>query len=246
MYNQLVISKSDRILVVAPHPDDESVGCGGLLARFGPQCDVLLLTDGRKGGPADGSQTEAETVRIRRGEFAAAAAFFQVGKTFALELPDSQLWARRSDVSGIDLSGYAKVFVPYRAERHPDHAAAYRIIKGLFKKQRCPGELLEYEVWSPITAPNRFLDISECMNRKLEGIRLYASQTRELNYEALAKGLNSYRGAPHHVSFCEAFFSEAADKKEKKKAAFACLPGWMRKTLLFFKERYQLPADPHK
>lgn len=237
MYNQLVISKSDRILVVAPHPDDESVGCGGLLARFGPQCDVLLLTDGRKGGPADGSQTEAETVRIRRGEFDDAAAFFQVGKTFALELPDSQLWARRSAVSGIDLSGYAKVFVPYRAERHPDHAAAYRIIKGLFKKQRCPGELLEYEVWSPITAPNRFLDISDSMNRKLEGIRLYVSQLRELNYESLAIGLNGYRGAPHHLRFCEAFYSEAAARKERRQQRFARLPKWLRKAILKFMGR---------
>lgn len=236
MYNQLEIQKSDRILIVAPHPDDESVGCGGLLARFGPQCDVLLLTDGRKGGPADGSQTEAETVRIRRGEFDAAADFFQVGKAFALELPDSQLWARRSAVSGIDLSGYAKVFVPYRAERHPDHAAAYRIIKGLFKKQRCPGELLEYEVWSPITAPNRFLDISEAMERKLAGIRLYGSQTRELDYEALATGLNGYRGAPHHVLFCEAFYSEAVSRRERKQRRFAKLPKWTRKLLLQLKK----------
>lgn len=246
MFNALTVAESDRILIVAPHPDDESVGCGGLLARYGPQCDVLLLTDGRKGGPADGSKSEDETVLIRKAEFDAAISFFGVNNVFSLALPDSCLAENSGAVSGVDLRPYDLIFVPYRNERHPDHEAAYRILKRLWKKQRAKAKFLEYEVWSPITAPNRFLDISECMNRKLAGIRLYASQTQELNYEALAKGLNSYRGAPHHVSFCEAFFSEAADKKEKKKAAFACLPGWMRKTLLFFKERYQLPADPHK
>lgn len=46
---EFVIDKEDKILIVAPHPDDESIGCGGLLALYGKQCDVRLLTDGRRG-----------------------------------------------------------------------------------------------------------------------------------------------------------------------------------------------------
>ena len=41
--------KTDKILIVSPHPDDETIGCGGLLAKYGPQCDILMLTDGRLG-----------------------------------------------------------------------------------------------------------------------------------------------------------------------------------------------------
>ena len=237
MYNALQIKKQDRILIVAPHPDDESVGCGGLLALYGPQCDVLLLTDGRKGVPADGSKTEDETALIRKAEFNAAMVFFGVNCVRTLALPDSRLAENAAAVSGVDFQPYNLIFVPYRNERHPDHAAAFHILKKLWKKQRAKAELLEYEVWSPITAPNRFLDISECMNRKLEGIRLYASQTRELNYKSLAIGLNGYRGAPHHVRFCEAFFSEAADKKEKMLTSFAHLPKWLRRFLLIIKGR---------
>ena len=43
------INQDDKILIVAPHPDDESIGMGGFLSLYGPQCDVLLVTDGRKG-----------------------------------------------------------------------------------------------------------------------------------------------------------------------------------------------------
>ena len=43
------LQKNEKILVVAPHPDDESLGCGGLMSKYGKQCDVLLLTDGRRG-----------------------------------------------------------------------------------------------------------------------------------------------------------------------------------------------------
>lgn len=237
MYNALHIQKTGRILVVAPHPDDESVGCGGLLARFGPQCDLLLLTDGRKGTPADGSKSEAEIAAIRKAEFDAAAAFFRVNRVTVLNLPDSQLWKHRKEVSNINLRVYDKIFVPYRMERHPDHATAFQIIRKLHRIQHAKGDLLEYEVWSPIIAPNRFLDISEVMEKKLTGIRFYVSQVRELNYEALAIGLNGYRGAPHHVSFCEAYYSEAAEKKEKKQAAFARLPSWLRKLLLTIRGR---------
>lgn len=232
MYNQLDVLKTDRILVVAPHPDDESVGCGGLLALYGPQCDVLLLTDGRRGVPADGSKTEAETAAIREAEFEAAAAFFGVRKTIRLRLPDGSLREHGFAGSQVDLRPYDVVFVPNRAERHPDHAAAYRIVKKLCKRQRAGAELLEYEVWSPIAAPNRFLDISDVMERKLAGIRFYESQVKELNYEALATGLNAYRGAPHHVSCCEAFFSESAARREKKQERFARLPGRLRTLLL--------------
>lgn len=237
MYNQLEVLPQSRILIVAPHPDDESVGCGGLLARFGPQCDVLLLTDGRKGTPADGSKTEDETAVVRKAEFDAVAACFGVKHTEALALADGSLSRQAKGVSKADLRGYDKIFVPYRSERHPDHAAAFRIIRRLCRKQRAGAELLEYEVWSPIPAPNRFLDISDVMDRKLEGIRLYASQTGELDYEALAAGLNGYRGAPHHVRFCEAFYSEAAARKERRQQRFARLPKWLRKAILKFMGR---------
>lgn len=237
MYDSLTIQSTDRILVVAPHPDDETVGCGGLLALYGPQCDVLLLTDGRKGVPADGSKTEAETALIRKAEFNAAIVFFGVNRVRTLALPDSRLAENSGAVSGVDLQPFDLILVPYRNERHPDHAAAFRIIKKLCKKQHYRGELLEYEVWSPITAPNRFLDISDVMEQKLAGIRLYGSQVRELDYEALATGLNRYRGAPHHIPFCEAFFSESVARKEQKQKRFARIPGWTRKLLLKLKRQ---------
>lgn len=232
MYDSLTIQPNDRILVVAPHPDDESVGCGGLLALFGRQCDILLLTDGRKGTPADGSKTEVETALIRKAEFDTAVAFFNVNHTISLSIPDGSLREQAAAVSQVDLRPYDRIFVPNRYERHPDHAATYRIIRKLCKKQHAKAGLLEYEVWSPLSAPNRFLDISDMMERKLAGIRLYASQVKELDYGALATGLNSYRGAPHHISFCEAFFSEPAARREKKQERFARLPGWLRKLLL--------------
>ena len=227
MYNQLIILPTDRILVVAPHPDDETVGCGGLLALYRQQCDVLLLTDGRKGVPADRSKTEAETAQIRKAEFETVMDFFGVLNYRELGIRDSSLRENVKAVCTVDLTGYDWVFVPNRNERHPDHAATYRIIKKLRKKQRAKARLIEYEVWSPIIAPNRFLDISAAMETKTAALEKYASQVAEINYVKLAQGLNSYRGAPHHVEFCEAFFLEP----ERRKRLARMLPACLRRTL---------------
>lgn len=67
---------SDKICILAPHADDESIGCGGLLAKYGSQCDVILLTDGRLNGNGN---TPEETVKIREAEFAAVMKFLMYG-----------------------------------------------------------------------------------------------------------------------------------------------------------------------
>lgn len=55
----LRIKESDRILIVAPHPDDETLGCGGILAKYGEKCDVLLITDGRLGFFQNSTETDS-------------------------------------------------------------------------------------------------------------------------------------------------------------------------------------------
>lgn len=45
----LSVSNQDKIVIIAPHPDDECIGTGGLLALYPTLCDVIVLTDGRQG-----------------------------------------------------------------------------------------------------------------------------------------------------------------------------------------------------
>ena len=62
----LELKPDDRVLLLAPHPDDETIGCGGFLLKYGSQCDVVLLTDGRHG---DSTVKPAEMIEIRKKEF---------------------------------------------------------------------------------------------------------------------------------------------------------------------------------
>lgn len=235
MYNAIDISDNDRILIVAPHPDDETIGCGGILSLYGSQCDVLLLTDGRRGKTVGGNQTDEEIIEVRKLEFEAAMSFFGVRYYKELNICDSQLKSNEKEVFTYNLREYDYIFVPNRHERHPDHEAAYEILKKMHRLQKARAGFMEYEVWSPIISPNRFLNISEVMDKKISGLLKYESQIAELDYEVLTKGLNSYRGAPYHVPYCEAFYSDSEYQRKKKQELFAKLPLIIRKILILVK-----------
>ena len=237
MLPTLNIKQKSRLLIVSPHPDDETIGCGGILALYGPQCDVLLLTDGRRGKLEGSDYTEEKTAAVRQAEFEAVMDFFHVCSHLELHVPDGTL-GNHANAVAVDLRQYDYIFVPNRNERHPDHKAAYEILKKLYKAQNTKGTLVEYEVWSPLIAANRFLDVSAVMDRKLAGLAKYVSQIASIDYEALAKGLNMYRGAPHHVAFCEAYYTAVAGQYGIKQAVARKLPKGLRKGLAGMKKRF--------
>ena len=235
------IDEKARILIVSPHPDDETIGCGGILAKYGSQCDVIVLTDGRLSMSTKKKQSEEEIAKIRKREFESAMQFFCVNKFQTLGIPDSQLKKNAGIVRGIDLRNYDFVFIPNRNERHPDHASAYKIIKNIHRKQKSKADLIEYEVWSPLIAPNCFLDISEVMEAKIKGLEFYESQIELIDYRKLTLGLNSYRGAPRHLEYCEAFHSREAEKSLLKERIAGVLPGGVvklaQRVLVFLRHR---------
>ena len=237
MYNALKIKGNERILIVAPHPDDETIGCGGILALYGSQCDVLLLTDGRLGKPEGSDYSEEQTANVRQAEFEAVMNYFHVRRYHELRAPDGALADNADAISGVDLREYDYVFVPNRNERHPDHKAAYEILKKNHKAQNAKGTLVEYEVWSPLIAANRFLDISTVMDSKVAGLVKYESQIASIDYGALVRGLNMYRGAPHHIVYCEAYYSEQMERDNWKQYLFLKLPICLRRQLIAIKRK---------
>ena len=226
MNNALSIKKHDKLLIVAPHPDDETIGCGGILAAYGPQCSVLLLTDGCLGKSAE-EQSEEETAAVRKQEFETVMAFFGVNQYWMLDIKDGRLGSCGKEIPHADLSAYDFIFVPNRNERHPDHKAAFDVFRKMCRRQHIESRLIEYEVWSPIISANFFFDMSDLIDKKIGALQHYASQIRAIDYEALVKGLNSYRGAPQHVRYCEAYYSEEKDRKNRRQRWAASLPKWL-------------------
>lgn len=86
------------------------IGCGGLLALYGPQCDVILLTDGAKGG--DRSKPD-EVRRVREAEFEEVMQFFDVRFYQFMRAEDGNLIEAYRLFQKLDLSGYDYVFMPH-------------------------------------------------------------------------------------------------------------------------------------
>jgi LmbE family N-acetylglucosaminyl deacetylase len=213
----------NRLLVAAPHPDDESIGCGGLIAKWlaeGRLARVVFLTDGVRGSrgvralPAGRHRDELErelSVRRRREANAALTELGRASSEF-LQLPDGAL-AHHQNVAADKLRHSLNRFapdvvaIPHPTDRHVDHVAVTPILLSALAQaqlRRMP-TILAYEIWSPLQA-NLVIDISELMDRKSAAIRFYESQLAERDYIAAAQSLNRYRAIS---SLSDGTFAEA-------------------------------------
>ncbi len=137
-------------LVLAPHPDDEVLGCGGTIARKvrnGARVMVAFMTDGRQGMP--GPVDRAVRVREQEARNAARRLGLSPDNLVFLRFEDGKLHehiaaAREVVQRLIGSLQVREVFAPYRREYHVDHLATWHIA------QSCGHEgvqLLEYPIW---------------------------------------------------------------------------------------------------
>ena len=193
-----------RILVLAPHPDDEAIGCGGTILRHvkaGDVVRVVFLTSGEKGGHG---RPENETVRVREAEARAAAMILRVKAVEFWHEPDGALSATVTAANRLrDAMCSWKpdiLYVTHDREMHPDHRAAARLVrramKGLAAQQKRP-DVLMYEIWTPLQRMDEIVDISPFLQKKLAAVRAYRSQCAVVGFEAAVRGLNRYRGEMH-------------------------------------------------
>ena len=182
----------EKILIVAPHPDDECIGAGGLIFGYSKQCDVWLLSDGRLGIP---QLTEEETVAIRRNEFEIVMRKIGVNNYRFFHLHDGELSHYTHYLDNESLKKYKKIFVSSSTDSHRDHRAAFHMIwnainhQGLFHI-----EVYQYEVTMPLRNVTHIYDITKFAEEKYNLISLYKSQMAIVNYIGIAKGINEFRG----------------------------------------------------
>ncbi|NOX59364.1 MAG: PIG-L family deacetylase [Planctomycetes bacterium] len=213
-----------KILVVAPHPDDEVLGCGGVIRRFaneGHEVHVAIVTRGW-----EPLFPESQVVQVRA-ETKAAADILEVKGLHFLDLPVTKLaHLPEHELNGamgklFDDVQPVWVFLPYRSDLHEDHKqifdaaqVALRPLPNRLNVER----ILCYETLSethwhapqaePAFVPQIYIDISNTLANKVEAMRAYKSQLRDApnarsieSIESLAK----FRGMTVHRHAAEAF-----------------------------------------
>lgn len=206
-------------LVLAPHPDDEVLGCGGLvvgLVAGGAAVRVLFLTDG---GAGEEGEARAAYVERRRGEAAAVAEHLGFAGVEHVGLPDGGLADHLDAACGaIRRAVVAQrpevLLVPSPLEVSRDHRAAFAAVHRLLAPLRAAParsiaagggegrdalaaaaerlEVLVYEINRP-AYPDLLVDVSGAVPRLAEAMELYASQRERHGYWRAALGLKRYR-----------------------------------------------------
>ncbi len=150
-------------VVVAPHPDDEALGCGGLLAllsQAGQPAAAVLVSDGTLSHPASELFSAPARRAVRETEFRRALAILGVSGSapLFLGLPDGRV----PDAAGapgfaeavvrlqrfLEAHSAATVLVPWRRDPHPDHRATSQLVQAALAGMPRPPRRLEYVVWA--------------------------------------------------------------------------------------------------
>ncbi len=210
----LDITDDDRILIIAPHPDDECIGVGGVLWKYAKQCEVIVLTDGRQG---QGDTAPEKEKQIRKQEFLSEMKHLNIGGFRMFDIEDGTLLSHTDCMVGICLKEYSKIFVTGILEDHPDHKAAFLCIREAAKRtvaKEMP-ECYLYEVHTPLQSPTHFLDISDVVEEKCRLIRIHRSQLKELPYDVLAEQCACYRATLCRMPEKKLEVYEAVDLSEK-------------------------------
>jgi N-acetylglucosamine malate deacetylase 1 len=188
-----------NVLVVAPHPDDEAIGCGGVLCLHtarGDRVTAVFLTSGELGLkhlPPD------EARRVREAEADAAAEVLGLSGVTFLRRPDWFVGEQVEEVASglrpvLERERPQLLYVPHAWDDHPDHRAALPVLRAALRSGPAP-VVLTYEVWAPLSDYDRVEDITAVMRRKLQAVRCYNSQLGHFRYDRAVRGLNQYRGA---------------------------------------------------
>lgn len=219
---------NNKVIVVAPHADDEILGCGATMARHvkeGDEVYVIIATNASKGAPELFNEEGIEKVR---NEALRAHECLGLKGTFFLDFPAPALNAFPEYKISLELSKIFNeikpdiIYLPHPGDMHQDHKAIYRasLVSARPIGEHKVSNIYCYETlsetdWTPMNektfVPNHFIDVSDFFNEKSKAMEFFKSQLRNFPHsrstealEALAK----FRGSTIGVERAEAFTVE--------------------------------------
>lgn len=190
----LVVLEDARLLVLAPHSDDESIGCGGLLAKYPEQCEVVCLTDGARGDP---NMSTHQLVETRESELAHSMALVGIRQFRYLGIPDQSLTDAYQRFSALSIANIDVIFIPNFLDQHPDHKAVTWLLQRLLREKihKPSLQIAFYEIWGALPVWNAFVNLDDGIRAKKKAmIDCFVSQTKQIDYAHRIDCLHVYRG----------------------------------------------------
>ncbi len=210
------------IVIVAPHPDDEVLGCGGTILKHIDNGDEVhwIIVSGM-----DTKSFTKEQIKKRSDEITKVSKLFGFKSTHKLDYPTSKLdQIPKNEI----INKFGNLFESLRAEviytvfrndAHSDHKVVFDSVVSATKSFRCPSvkKLLSFETISETDfsnpmkdpfRPNLFINIEDYIKKKIEIMKIYESEMGEFPFprsrEAII-ALSSIRGVQSRCKAAEAF-----------------------------------------
>ena len=212
-----------KVLIIAPHSDDETLGCGGSLFRHKKKGDELywaIIT-----GISEDMGWPESAVKKRDAEIDAAAKKYGFADVFNFRLPTTKVdTLPLSDLIEKITNVYKKVepeiiYMPFARDVHTDHQLIAKALQSTFKWFRYPHiqKVLMYETPSEtefnfieknIFNPNVFVNISDNLDDKIETMQIYENEIGDFPFprsEKTIRSLAALRGSQSGYKAAEAF-----------------------------------------
>jgi len=194
------------LLIIAPHPDDETLGCAGITALFkaqGSAVRIIIVTDGSHADMPEGpSKQELSATRRKESILAAGLLGIPMENVVFLDYKDWQTSKHVRQIaediaSQIWLNPPACLLTPHGIDAHPDHRAVARAIQILCDENKIACPILEYPMWfwpkgglkhlfnARLLKTHRKVNISSYMSIKQTAIDAHVCQKDEANWAAL-------------------------------------------------------------
>jgi len=211
----LAVSRKSA-MVFSPHPDDETLGCGGTIAlkrKLGVPVKVVFLTDGRYGRP-EWIKPE-EIIDVRKQEAGTALTILGVApsETHFLKQIDGDLETLSDEQRRFLIEQLSKllqsfmpeeVYVTHRKDQNTDHEATYKLVQAAISHSGIQVDLFQYPIWMFWQSPLSFdlklkdiagayrLSIDSVQDKKNQAIETYQSQIPGLTRSFLRRFLSNY------------------------------------------------------
>ena len=212
-----------KILVLAPHPDDETLGCGGSLLRHKYEGDELywcIITNISKelGWSEESIKTREKEIKAIEKKYSFSKVFnFKIPTTKVDTVPISDLIQKITDVCKETKPDI--VFLPFAGDIHTDHQLISKASQSTLKWFRQPSikKVLMYETLSETNLnfiskhkfnPNYFVNINRFIDKKIKAMKIYKSEINKHPFPRSVESIKSLailRGSQVNLKYAESF-----------------------------------------
>ncbi|WP_340155502.1 PIG-L family deacetylase [uncultured Winogradskyella sp.] len=196
----LLPNRCGNVLVLAPHPDDELVGCGGTLlalSNLGAKIHVVQMSEG---ATCSALKNEKENIKhtVRWNEARVVAKRFSFEQYYWPSNTKGELDTSKENekklLGLIEKLNPVLIFAPSDADKHIEHQLAFKMLTNVLKNYEHETSVLKYPVWGALKRIDYAIDITEQSQKVLDAMYHYRVAMKAEDYAARIQFLWAYQG----------------------------------------------------